>query len=66
MTQFVDYITDIAVTIFTFLSEKIGEPVTLYMAYGFCLIAVLITLAVILSLFPKMFLWVYNLFKRGC
>lgn len=66
MTQFVDYITDIAVTLFTFLSEKINEPVTLYMAYAFCLICVLIAIWVILNLFSKMFLWVYNLFKRGC
>lgn len=65
MTQFVDYIVDIAVSLFTYLSSDINEPVTLYMAYGFCLLAVLIVLWFILSLFPKMFFWIYSLFKRG-
>lgn len=65
MSEFVYYIVTVAVTIFSILSISISEPVALYMAYGFCLVAVLVVLAILLSLIPKLFLWVYNLFKRG-
>lgn len=66
MSAFIEYLVDIAVTIFTYLSEHVqGDPVTLYMAYGFCLISILIVFVTIFSLIPKMMMWVYNLFRRS-
>lgn len=67
MTEFIDYLVDIAVTLFTYLSSSIqGEPIVLYMAYGFCLISIIVFFAIVFSLIPKVFIWVYNLFKRSC
>lgn len=67
MTEFIDYLVDISVTLFTYLSSSIqGDSIALYMAYGFCLISIIVFFAIIFSLIPKVFLWVYNLFKRSC
>lgn len=66
MSAFVEYLVDIAVTIFTYLSEHIQDDnITLYMAYAFCLISILIVFIMIFSIIPKMMMWIYNLFRRS-
>lgn len=66
MSAFIEYLVDVAITIFTYLSEHVqDDPITLYMAYAFCLIAVLVVIITIFSLVPKMALWIYNLFRRS-
>lgn len=67
MSAFIEYLVDIAITCYTYLSEHVqDDKVLLYMAYGFCLISILIVFATIFSLIPKMMMWIYNLFRRSC
>lgn len=67
MTSLVDYIVSIAVYVIIHLQREIGfldNPFLLYIACIFCFVCFAGAFFILLSLIPKLFLWVYNLFKR--
>lgn len=66
MSSLIDWLVNIAVTLYTYISTDItNDVVIVYMAYAFSLVAILILIAFCLSLVPLLFKSITALFKRS-
>lgn len=63
MTEYIDYLVNIAAVLWAYLSSVIADSPALYIAYVFALLAVLVALGFCFWLVSIFFKWVWSLLR---